>query len=257
MSNPVILSAMLLTACLFLSVHAVDSTLDGSRLHTRQISQSCIGDFLQSNPQCTAIISNLTSGFSTITDIYDFVCDTDASCSGLYIEFFRTHCYNSAADLTEFLRLTCARNASNIRCGVVLSDALSTLSAAISACNASIVNPTIECAPECNTLLETLRVDYGCCVNNAFNNTYIQIPNINIVGVVSYELWSRCNVPTLEFCPIDSSTDSSTTDTMPTDNAIIPDSSTAGTMPTDDAIVLVVAKILYAVSTIAAMLLMA
>ena len=230
MTNPVILSAMLLTTCLFLSVHA--------RLHTRQISQSCIGDFLQSNPQCTAIISNLTSGFSTVTDIYDFVCDTDAPCSGLYIDFL-THCNSGAADLTEFLGLTCARNASNVRCGVVLSDAVSTLYAAISACNASIVNPTIECAPECNTLLETLRVDYGCCVNNAFNNTYFQTPNI--VGVVSYELWSRCNVPTPEFCLTDSSTDSST----------------AGTMPTDDAIVPVVAKILYAVSTMAAILLTA
>ena len=163
MSNPAILLTVLLTTCLFLSVHA--------RLHTRQISQSCIGDFLQSNPQCTAIISNLTSGFSTVTDIYDFICDTDAPCSGLYIEFFLTHCNSGAADLTEFLGLTCARNASNVRCGVVLSDAVSTLYAAISACNASIVNPTIECAPECNTLLETLRVDYGCCVNNAFNNT--------------------------------------------------------------------------------------
>jgi len=144
---------MLLTTCLFLSVHAVDSTLDGSRLHTRQISQSCIGDFLQSNPQCTAIISNLTSGFSTVTDIYDFVCDTDAPCSGLYIEFFRTHCYSGAANVTEFLRLTC-----NVRCGVALADAFSTLYAAISACNASIMNPTIECAPECSTLLETLRM---------------------------------------------------------------------------------------------------
>ena len=75
--------------------------------------------------------------------------------------------------------------------------------------------------------------------------------------VVSYELWTRCNVPTLEFCPTDSSTDSSTTDTMPTDNAIIPDSSTADTMPTDDAIIPVVAKILYAVSTMAAILLTA
>ena len=162
---------MHLTTCLFLSVHVVDSSLDGSRLHTRQISQSYTEDFLQSNPQCTAFISNFTSWFNTVTDTINFLCDTDAPCSGLLIEFFRTYCYSGAGNVTEFHRLTCARNASNVRCGVALADAFNTLYAAISACNASIMNPTIECAPECNTLLETLRDDYGCCVNNAFNNT--------------------------------------------------------------------------------------
>ena len=65
---------------------------------------------------------------------------------------------------------------------------------------------TIACAPECATLLGTIRDDYGCCINNVINNTYARLADSlnprsqNITSLVNYELWSRCNVITPRFC---------------------------------------------------------
>ena len=74
----------------------------------------------------------------------------------------------------------------------------------VARCNlhVSSVNPT--CVSECATLLETLRDDHGCCLNNIFNNTYITLVDSRYTDLVNYTLWSRCNVNPPGFCPLES-----------------------------------------------------
>ena len=75
-------------------------------------------------------------------------------------------------------------------------EALSATSNSPVACNASLMNPTIACAPECATLLGTIRDDYGCCINMQYPNMpgwLIQIQEDKFkstMGLVNYELWS-------------------------------------------------------------------
>ena len=89
-------------------------------------------------------------------------------------------------------------------------EALSTTSnspvlAARVACNASLMNPTIACAPECASLLGTVRDVYRCCINIIINNVYARLADSlnprsqNIISLVNYELWSCCNVITPQF----------------------------------------------------------
>ena len=128
----------------------------------------------------------------------------------LYTEFLRTSCGGGCVDLAEFYELHCGRNASNVRCDVVETEALATSNSPVLAaripCNASLMNPTVACAPECATLLGTIRDDYGCCINNVINNAYARLADSlnprsqNITSLVNYELWSRCNVITPQFC---------------------------------------------------------
>ena len=68
----------------------------------------------------------------------------------------------------------------------------------VARCNLSLVNPT--CASECATLLETLRDDHGCCLNNS----YITLVDSRTTDLVNYNLWSRCNVNSPGFCPTES-----------------------------------------------------
>ena len=167
-------------------------------------------DFLNRSQECVTWASNF-SRTNNVTQFYDYICEP---CGMLYTEFFRISCGGGYVDLAEFYELHCGRNASNVRCDVVEIEALSTTSnspvlAARVACNASL-NPTVACAPECATLLGTIRDDYGCCINNILNNTYFRLvdsldPRLqNITGLVNYELWSRCNVITPQFCSTES-----------------------------------------------------
>ena len=50
------------------------------------------------------------------------------------------------------------------------------------------------CTEACRTAVVSLRENVGCCVNNLFNTSLYQI------YVASYELWSLCEVETIEFC---------------------------------------------------------
>ena len=212
MSNSVVPSTVLLATCLLLVTHAVDSTGDGSRLHTRQ--SSCTSEsYLQSNYSegCIAWHNHFTN-FSTrgdlptnifITQFYDSICEP---CGRLYIEFIRMNC---DVDLADFYELHCARNASNVRCEIVEYETLSTnrpngplLDEFVARCNISLASPT--CASECATLLETLRNDHGCCLNNILNNSYIILVDSRTADLVNYNLWSRCNVNSPGFCPTES-----------------------------------------------------
>ena len=172
--------------------------------------RSCTAeDFLNRSQECVTWASNFfnSTQTNTVTRFYDFICEP---CGMVYTEFLRTFCGGGYVDLAEFYELNCGKNASNVRCDVVSVEALSTTSnspvlAAHVACNASLMNPTTACAPECASLLGTIRNDYGCCINNIFNNTYFRLvdsqnPNSNITGLVNYELWSRCNVIAPQFC---------------------------------------------------------
>ena len=225
MSNFVILRIVLLAISLFLVTQVADSTLYGSRLHTRQ---SCgANDFLQSSgsEECVAWADNFTS-FTSFTQRYDLLCEV--ACGRLFLEFIRTNC---SADAAEFELRQCERNEDNVRCDAVQYETYVTSVPAdfVARCNASRMNRPDACAPECATLLESLRDNYGCCVNNVFNSSYSQLVFQNSTGLTSYELWTRCNVNTLGFCP----------------------------MTTDDAAVPLANKILYAMFIGTAMLLMA
>ena len=163
-------------------------------------------DFLSRSQECVTWASNLfnSTRTNTVTQFYDLICDP---CGMLYTEFLRTSC---DADLAEFYELHCGRNASNVRCDVVETEALATSNSSVLAarvaCNASLMNPTVACAPECATLLGTIRDDYGWCINNVINNAYARLADSlnprsqNITSLVNYELWSRCNVITPRFC---------------------------------------------------------
>ena len=226
MSNSVILPIVLLAISLLLVTQVADSTLYGSRLHTRQ---SCgANDFVQSSSseECVAWADNFTSS-SSFTQTNDLLCE--AACGRLFLEFTRTNC---SADAAEFQLRQCERNEDNVRCDAVQYETIVTTSVPadfVARCNASRVNRPDACAPECATLLESLRDNYGCCVNNVFNSSYSQLVFQNSTGLTSYELWTRCNVNTLGFCP----------------------------MTTDDAAVPLVNNILYAMFIGTAMLLMA
>ena len=175
--------------------------------------RSCTTEnFLSRSQECVTWASNFfnSTQTNTVTRFYDFICEP---CGMLYTEFLCTSCGGARGyvDLAEFYELHCGRNASNVRCDVVSVEALSTTSnspvlAARIACNASLMNPIIACAPECATLLGTIRDDYGCCINNVINNTYARLADSlnprsqNITSLVNYELWSRCNVITPRFC---------------------------------------------------------
>ena len=213
MPTSVTLSTVLLATCLLLVIHIADSTGEGSRLHTRQ--SSCTSEsYLQSNYSegCTAWHNNFTNYSSRgdlptnifLTQLYDLLCEP---CGRLYIEFIRMNC---DVDLAGFYELHCARNASNVRCEVVEYEIFSPnrpngliLDEFIARCNPSSVNPTT-CASECGTLLETLRDDHGCCLNNILNNTYITLVDSRYTDLVNYTLWSRCNVNPPGFCPLES-----------------------------------------------------
>ena len=173
--------------------------------------RSCTTEnFLNRSQECATWASNFSRA-NTVTRFYDSICEP---CGMLYTEFLRT-CGGGYVDVAEFYELHCGRNASNVRCDVVAVEALSTTSnspvlAARVACNASLMNPTIACAPECASLLGTIRDDYGCCINNVLNNTYFRLADSlnprsqNITSLINYELWSRCNVITPQFCHTES-----------------------------------------------------
>ena len=171
-------------------------------------------DFLNRSQECVTWASNIfnSTRTNTVTKFYDLMCDP---CGMLYTEFLRTSCGGGYADLGEFYELHCGRNASDVRCDVVSIEAVSTVSspvlAARAACNGSLMNPT--CAPECATLLGTIRDDYGCCINNVFNNTYARLADslsptpqnsIQITALLNFELWSHCNIITPQFCSTES-----------------------------------------------------
>ena len=176
--------------------------------------QSCrTEDFMNRFQECATWTTNFTRT-NTVTQIYDLICDP---CGMLYTEFLRTSCGGGFADLAEFYELHCGRNASGVRCDVVSIEVVSTVSspvlAARIACNVSLMNPTVACAPECATLLGTIRDDYGCCINNVFNNTYARLADslnptpqniIQITALLNYELWSHCNVVAPQFCSTES-----------------------------------------------------
>ena len=154
MSTSVTLSTVLLAACLLLVINTVDSTGDGSRLHTRQ-SSCTLESYFQSNyyEGCIAWYNNYTNrsdGPRTNTQFYNFYCEP---CGRLYIEFIRMNC---DVDLADFYELHCARNASNVWCEVVEYETFSPnrpngliLDEFVARCNLSLVNPT--CASECAT----------------------------------------------------------------------------------------------------------
>ena len=211
MSNFVIQSTVL---CLLLVTHAVDSTGDSSRLRTRQ--SSCTSEsYLQSDYSegCIAWYNNFRNyssmagsgipGNIFLAQFYDFLSEP---CGRLYIESIRMNC---DVDLADFYELHCARNASNVRCEVVEYETLSfnrpngpLLDEFVARCNISLASPT--CASECVTLLETLRNDHGCCLNNILNNSYITLVDRRTADLVNYNLWSRCNVNSPGFCPTES-----------------------------------------------------
>ena len=166
---------------------------------------------------------NLSSGRLCCT-VQCITCESSA-CGRLFLEFIRTNC---SADAAEFQLRQCERNENNVRCDAVLDETTSVPADFVARCNASRVNRPGACAPECATLLESLRDNYGCCVNNVFNSSYSQLVFPNSTGLTSYELWTRCNVNTLGFCPT----------------------------TTDDAAIPLVNNILYAVFIGAAMLFM-
>ena len=172
------------------------------------LPQTCsMKSFLEHSEKCATwakLFFNGT-GSGSVTRFYDYICEP---CGRLYTEFLGTFCGAGYDDLATFYALHCGRNASKVRCDVVEKEAMSTTSnspviAALVACNASL-NPTVACTPECASLLENIRHDYGCCINNLLNNTYFRHRLPNSIRLVSYDLWSRCNVVTPEFCPTES-----------------------------------------------------
>ena len=155
MSNSVILPTVLLATSLLLVTQVADSTLYGSRLHTRQSMRCGANDFLQSSgsEECVEWADNFTSSQS-FTQYYALLCG--AACGRLFLEFIRTNC---SADAAEFQLRQCERNENNVRCDAVQYETIVTSVPAdfVARCNASRVNRPGACAPECATLLESLR----------------------------------------------------------------------------------------------------
>ena len=53
-----------------------------------------------------------------------------------------------------------------------------------------------QCSSACSTILQDISA-YGCCLNTAFNNSF------SLDDLLSYQLWTLCNVGTLDFCSSD------------------------------------------------------
>ena len=58
--------------------------------------------------------------------------------------------------------------------------------------NCSVVLESVSnCPSNCRTLLEELKENLGCCINNFFNGTHLSQP---VPAVVDYQVWNTCNI---------------------------------------------------------------
>ena len=62
-------------------------------------------------------------------------------------------------------------------------------------------NATNPCPAGCAEALWTIRRNIGCCFNNYYNATFANNPWQPFAPFASYELWTACQVPTLDRCP--------------------------------------------------------
>ena len=211
-----------LVACIFAVAVMSALFLDSTNAQRPDCTVAQIGAWGAANltPQCgtALILFNQTWQTPAGAQALDQTC-TDDSCGGAVYRYLLTQCSPQQAFVQQ---QRCATNGT-IRCfygewptaypSTFNSTAFSDL---FTIC--ALSNATNPCPDGCAAALWTIRRNIGCCFNNYYNSSLPNNPWRDVAPLASYQLWTACQVPTLDRCPEILSPNAPTTmpTTMPT-----------------------------------------
>ncbi len=103
------------------------------------------------------------------------------------LDLFRDCMYPSDA-----YERACEKDDKGIVCATYAFD--SAALALINVVETNCIEGTDTCSELCRAAVVNIRENVGCCANNAYNTSLVSL------YATSYELWSLCEVETLEYC---------------------------------------------------------
>ena len=101
---------------------------------------------------------------------------------------------NDCETYSQVVREQCGVNEAGVPCYEIRPTVASGFSRATSICTT-----TTRCSAGCRASLQDLRSSAGCCINNIFNGTALEIVNVSD-PILTYEFWRRCGVTTPGIC---------------------------------------------------------